>query len=313
MAVIGYMEPRLVGGGLKEPKPFLGVPAQNAAWRRGSILAVTTTGSITLPPSAASGANLATAAAPAASAVTTGTSASAGAPAQTYYAVVTYTATGQETLPSQVFVINCPAGTLPTINVASAGAPAGATNFAAYMGTVLGYYSLQQATKTTTALGSTFTAANPLTNNQGWNQAATNASSGIVGIAQTASNETYFQGSGGSFNIGPGSLVGANTGIPPLAPLEAQAFYVTGLGYGQQLEMNLPQSLAFYPGLIGTTAGLTLDSTSGFHICDPSQSNKILTIVDFRQGVYIGQTQQGTVGDYGVRVVVEFNSGLALS
>lgn len=314
MATIAYSPARIVGSpSIREPKPFVVLPAQNAAWRAGDILIQSTTGTFTAPPSVGVGAGLASASAPAASAVTLGTSASAGAAAATYFIQVTYTATGQETVPSQIFIQNCPAGTVPTVNVASAGAPAAATNFAAYIGLLPGNLSLQQATKTTTALGSTFTAAYPLTNSQGANKCATNVSSGILGIAQTDSNALYFSGIGGSMTAGQASsLLGATNTVAPLTPQEAPYLYVTGLGYGQLVEMNLNQNTALTLNLIGSTAGINIDSTTGFPTIDPTQSNKIFTITDFRQGVFIGPTASGTLGDLGARVIGYFNSGLAL-
>jgi hypothetical protein len=256
---------------------------------------------------------LATAAAPAASAVTLGTSASAGAPAATYYSVVTYSASGAQSVPSQVFIQNVAAGNLPTIVVASAGAPAAADHFVVYMGLSPGSLSMQQAALTTTALGATFTAANPLTNSVGWNRSVTNPSANIVGLACDASNENFFDGTGGSFNVGPGSRLGADTSVPPLTPFEAQGAYVIGLGGGTTIEMNLINTTAYYPSLLGTTAGIALDSTTGFFIVDPAQSNKTVTIVGQRDGVYIGPTSPGTVGDLGARVIVQFTSGLLYS
>ncbi len=311
MATIAYTEPRLVGSGnLKEPKIFIGAAAPSAAWRRGSILANVTTGTITTPPASGTG-SLANVAGPSASAVTITNAVTANAPARTYYISFTYTGSSAESLISQVFVQNCPAGYTPEVNIASAGAPSGATGYNFYVGLINGYIA-QQGTAAT-ALGTAQTLPATLTNSIGWNQASTNASSGIVGLAVAASNENFFDGSGGSFNVGPGSRTGANTGVPPLAPGEAQLYYAAGLGQGQLVEMNLSQAYAFYPSLIGTTAGLTLDASSGFFIADPSQTNKILTIVDQRPGVQIGPTASGTDGDLGVRVVVQFNSGLALS
>jgi hypothetical protein len=306
MATIGYYEPRLVGSGsIKEPKKFLVNPAQGAAWRRGDIVVQTTTGTITALNPNGNGA-LASASAPAASAVTLGTSAVAGAPAATYYGAVTYTATSQES-PPYYFIVNCPAGYLPTVNVASAGAPAGATNQATYLGLFPGYLALQQATKTTTALGATFTASNPLTNSTGANRGATNLSGSIIGLADSMSDETYFDGIGGSFTAGrASSRLGATNSVAPLTPTEAPMLYVVGLGFGQLVEMNLNQNTAWSPMLLNTQVGLTLDATTGFFTVDPTQSNKVAVIVDQRPGVYIGPTASGSSGDIGTRVIVEF-------
>lgn len=315
MATIGYYEPRIVGNGsIKEPVKFMVNPAQGAAWRRGDIVVQATTGTITALPTAGQGA-LATAAIPGssgASAVTITNSASSGAPAQTYFIALTYTATSAESQPAY-FVQNCPPGYIPTITVASAGAPSGATNFAAYVGLLPGYYSLQQASKTTTALGSAFNVAYPLTNSAGANRGATNLSGSILGLADSMSDETYFDGYGGSFTAGrAGSRLGSTNTIAPLTPTEAPLLYVVGLGNGQRVELNLVNTTAWSPYLLGTTAGLALDSSTGFFVVDPGQSNKIVTIVDQRPGVYIGPTASGTAGDLGARVVVEFSSSSLL-
>lgn len=318
MATISYFPPQIVGTpNINEPKPYTVVMAPGAAFRRGDILIQSTTGAITNPPSVSVGAGLgpaSTAQPPAASAVTIVQSAVSGAPAQTYYIKVTYTATGQETLPSQEFVLNCSAGNMPSINVLAAGAPAAATNFAAYVGILPGTEALQQATKTTTALGTPFVCANPLTNSIGANRAATNVSANILGIAQHDSNGLFFDGVGGSFLAGTaGSRLGATNTIAPGAPTDAAMAYVTGLGANQLVEFNLVNTQALNMNLIGTTAGLTLDATTGIFVVDPSQSNKIFTITDFRPGVYIGPTASGTLGDLGARVVGYFNSGLLLA
>lgn len=313
-----YTEPKFVASpNIREPRIFLVNMAQGAAFRRSDLVVLSTTGTITTPPGASSGSTYGTTTAgPAASAVTIVNHATSGAPAATYYIVVTYTLTSNESAPSQMFIQNCPPGYTPGITVSSTGEPAGTTNFAAYVGLLPNYLSLQQATKTTTATGSQFNVAYPLTNSQGANEGATNLSSGILGIAAHASNETYFDGYGGSFTAGnPGSRLGSTNTIAPLTPTEAPLAYVIGLGGGQLYEFNLnTASGAFSPYLIGTTAGMTLDSTTGWWTVDTSQSNKIVTIVDARPGVYIGPTAQSSSDNLGTRVIVEFSSSaLALS
>jgi len=301
---IGYTEPRIVGTPGKEPRILLGPYAQSAAWRRGDILQNITTGTVSPPPVNGTSTLAGVAGPVLGTTLHVSYSASAGAPQATYYGAASYTASGLESVATP-FVINVPAGNLPTVLVDSAGAPASADHFAAYLGTSPGNISLQQATRTTTALGATFTAANPLTNSVGWNRSVTNPSANIVGMAVDASSELFFSGGGGSFAVGPGSLLGAQTPMSP-AITEAQSAYVIGLGQNQQVEMNLINTTAFYPSLIGTTAGLALDTATGFFIVDPGGSNKILTIVDRRPGVFIGPTTGGQVGDGGVRVIVEF-------
>lgn len=310
MATIQYQPPKLVGSaGIKEPKPFTILPTQNAAWRAGDIVVQSTTGTVVLPPAVGSGA-LASAAGPAVSAITLGTTAVSGAPALTYYGVATYTGSSAESVVSAPFIINCLPGTVPNITVASAGAPAGATGFSVYLGLYPGQYIRQN---TAVALGSAGASTYPLTNFQGANRGATNLSANILGLAQTAVDATFFSGLGGSFTAGQNSSqLGATNTVQPLVPSDAYLLYVTGLGYGQYVELNLNQNTALSQGLIGSTAGLTLDSSSGIWTVDPTQSNKIFTIIEFRQGVLIGPTGSGSFGDLGARVVGYFNSGLLL-
>jgi hypothetical protein len=308
-----YREPTYVGNpNIREPFPITVNPAQNAVWRRGDILVQSTTGTIALPPGGATGGSgsLAGTAGPATSTITLGTSASATAPALTYYGVVTYDATGPiESLPSSIFVINCAAGFLPTVSVAAAGAPAAATGFRTYLGLLPDYLASQIAVPGTT-LGTTFTAANPLTNYAGAARGATNLSGNILGMAICASNETYFDGYGGSFTAGnPSSRLGATNQLPPLTPDEAPLGYVVTLGAGTILEMSLhANSGGWGPLLVGTQFGLTLDATTGWFTVDTTQTNKVGYIVGQRPGVYIGPTQSGNPGDYGVRVDVQFIS-----
>ena len=133
-------------------------------------------------------------------------------------------------------------------------------------------------------------------------------------MAICASNENYYDGYGGSFTAGnPGSRLGSTNQLPPLTPDEAPLGYALTLGNGTILEMSLNSaSGGWSPLLIGTTAGLTLDSTTGWFTVDTSQSNKVCTIVGQRPGVYIGPTASGNPGDTGVRVLVQFTSSSLL-
>jgi hypothetical protein len=309
MATISYSLPRLVGSGpIREPKLVPVMPTQNAAWRAGDLVVQSTTGSVVNPPAAGSG-SLAGIAGPASSAITTGTSASSGAVAASYFCQVTYTGTSAESLPSSGFIINVPAGYVPTVTVASSGAPSGATGFNTYLGLLPGVYIKQNSSAT--SLGSAFTAAYPLTNYFGANRGASNLSSNIYGLALSDSQSSFFGGPGGSFTAGtPNSLLGATNTIPPLAPTDAYFLYVCSLSSNQRIEINLNQNTAYAPNLNTTTAGLTLDSSTGIWTVDPTQSNKIFTIERLAGGVAIGPTASGSVGDLGARVIGYFNSGL---
>ena len=315
MATIPYREPVFVGNPRHvEPYPVLVNPAQNAVWRRGDILVEATTGAIVLPQSNGAGTGTGIAG-PTSAVITATTSASAGAPAATYFVQVAYNVTNHtnESIPSALFEINCPPGFLPSVNVAAAGAPFSATNYQVYMG-LLPTYLANQNGAAGTALGTPFVAANPLADYAGAQRGATNLNTNVLGMAICASNENYFDGYGGSFTAGnPGSRLGSTNTIDPLTPTEAPLGYVIALGAGTQIEMNLnTASGGFSPLLIGTTAGLTLDAASGWFTADTSQSNKILTIVGYRPGVYIGPTAQGNPGDLGARVVVQFTTASAL-
>lgn len=300
-----------------------------STWKRGDILRVVTTGSAANPYVGASGTTFNPAAGtptlgPAlaagqgafniissstsivSGAVTVAATASASAPALTYFCIVTYTFTANESLGSQEFIINCPAGLVPTVSVSATGAPASTTNFALYVSLLPGYEILQQATKTTTATGAAFTIPFPLTNDVGLQQAATNASTAFFGMAIDDQNAQFFSGVGGSGQVGNQSLFGATMTQAPLTATEAMLNYVYKL-QGLQLEMSLVQ--AWNPILAGTTAGLTLDPTTGFYVADTSQGNKVMTI----GGPVIGPAAfQGGLGITGTRVSVVFISGAAL-
>jgi hypothetical protein len=260
------------------------------------------TGTITLPAPTGSMAALP---GPTAANVTLSSTTSSGAPGGTYYVVTTYTATSNESLPGPELVYNALPGYVVTVNVSSTGAPAAATNFAAYISFAPQFEALQQSTKTTTALGSTFTAINPLTNSYGVGPAATNVSSGIYGLANTDSNEIFFSGTGGAITVGNQSLMGATNSLPPLLPFDTQGLYVTKLSGGTILEMSMRQTTYWSPTYEGTTAGIYLDSTTGFYTVDPSQSNKVLTIIGSADGV---PSVVGTYGDQGKRVQVVFTA-----
>lgn len=299
MATIPYFEPQWVRNTLaNEPEQLLYAPAPGQFWRRGSFLIPVTTGSIVAPPGGVG--TLATTPGPAASAVTLSYSASAGAPGGSSWVILTYRgASTAESLPSQEFIVNVPPGNVLTAIVSATGAPALATNFAAYVSQIPGFELLQG---TVTALGSTFTASNPLADSTGVGQAATNVAGSIAGMAINDSNENFYAGPGGSTNVGSQSLMGSTNSLPPLTPLEPPLDYVLKLN-ACWIEMNLRQTIPYYPSLIGTQVGLYLDATSGWFVADTSQSNKVATIVQQAAGV---PGVQGSYGDLGARVVVQF-------
>jgi len=202
--------------------------------------------------------------------VVTVTATASGAPnvPYTYYCIVTYTKTGAESLTSQEFIINCPANLLPIVAVSATGEPSGATNWALYAGIYPNGEVLQQATRTTTATGSSYTFANPLTNNVGANQAVSNVNANILGIALSDSAAVYALGVGGSSAAGGYNQTLGIWANPPALGSSPEALYgyVASLANNAPFEISLKQ--AWYPALIGNAIGLTLDATTGWFIAD---------------------------------------------
>lgn len=310
MPDIPYFEPFYVGAGnFQAPIVENYVPVYGAAFRRGAFLALTTTGTIYNPLGGADGfGTLVGVPGPTASEVIFGTTASAGKPAATYYVQVAYCDSGGETdesILSQEFVVNVPAGFELTVEVITAGAPSGYDYFNTYVSLFPGYEALAGSTHgSPTATGSALTIVYPLANSKGVTGAATNASASIVGMSINSSAAIFFSGVGGSTGTGEQSLFGATNSLPPLEPAEIFMAPVVKAGFGAIFEMSLVQ--AFYPNLIASTAGLTLDATSGFYVVDNSQSNKILNIIGQSSGV---PSVTGVPGQTGCRVLVQFNSG----
>lgn len=297
MAAVGYREPFPYAlGGLTGVTWDRTIPKFGLFFRRGAILNNNTTGTILTPVPQGSMAALP---GPPLSAITFGTSAVAGAPATSYYLYFAYTATTNESLVSGPFIQNVNAGFVPNLTVAAAGAPAAATNWAVFGSYTPTYEALQQATITTTALGSAFAFTNPLVNYTGAIQSASNVNTGIIGVAAADSNATFFSGAGGSVTVGNQSLFGATQSFPPLDSLGALAIPIIKL-QNCLLEMSLVQP--FFPGLINAAVGITLDATSGWHVADTTATGTgtIQSFVTGPPGFF------GQVGDTGARVRVAF-------
>jgi hypothetical protein len=324
MAVIPVFEPMagpFANGSAFIEAPY--VPVPNAAWRRGDFLQLVTqltNGTSIVTPSGGTGA-LATAAGPtfgapvsvsstaaqtnAAGTVTITGVASASAPAISYYVQLTYTATGAESQTGAEFVVNCAPGYVFSVNVPAGTAPAGATNYAFYASIYPSFEVLQQATTTTTATGTAFSASFPLANYRGANRAATNQATNVIGLAIEDSLSDYFTGPGGSFLVGVNSLFGASNQYPPLQPAETFLQYVIRPQFNQLYQVSLVQ--AYNPALVGTTAGLAIQS-NGFFALDTTQSNKIMTIYGSVDGV-ASVVGNGTETS-GKRVLAYFNGGI---
>lgn len=241
------------------------------------------------------------------------TATATGAPAIpfTYYCYVAYTTTNQESLLSIPFVINAPAGILPIISVSATGEPSGADHFVAYVGVYPGSISLQQASRTTTATGGTYTFAYPLTNNTGVNQAVSNVNSKIVGIALMDSGAVYALGIGGSAAAGGYNQTLGIWANPPALGSSPEAIYgyVASLLNNQPLEISLVQG--WWPSLVGSSIGFTLDSSSGWFVADTGATAiGNITGKVTGAGQYASVDDVGGGGETGARVYIILTSGV---
>lgn len=276
---------------------------QGAVWNDGDFLANVTRGVLDNPtPNGA----LAAALAPVLNYnLFLGVVASAGAPAQDYYGVASYTgAAGTESLASLDFVVSAPAGFLPTVLVTAVGAPAGATGFYAYLGTLPTVYWLQNIGGT--ALGTIFTPTNPLTNAFGPNAAPAGTSTGILGMANEPS-DAYFAGfPGGSASAGIRALVGASQAMAPGWDNDGFKTPVLKL-QSAIIAINLLQP--YYPSMDNSLAvGLNIDNTNtfipngtGFYIADSTQTACATVLGRAHQNIGVELN-----GDVGARVLVRF-------
>jgi hypothetical protein len=277
---------------------------QGAVWNDGDFIANVTRGTLVNPAPVGA---LATALAPVLNYnLFLGVVASAGAPKQDYYGVASFMATGTESLASLDFVISAPAGYLPTVLVTAVGAPAGATGFYAYLGTMPTVYWQQNIGGTT--LGTTFTATNPLTNAFGPNAAPAGTSTGILGMANEAS-DAYFAGfPGGSASADIRSLVGASQAMAPGWDNDAFKTPVLKL-QSAIIAINLLQP--YYPSMDNSLqVGLNIDNTgafipsgTGFYIVDSTQTACATLLTRAHQNIGVELN-----GDVGARVLVRFNT-----
>jgi len=328
MAVLAFYEPNYVGqGSVVAPWEVPYIPAQNMFCRRGDIMVLKTTGAITAPGAAVGVTATSTATGPgtgvkasvqvistAAQAfldsfgntVTITGVASANAPQQTYYLQLQYTLAANNSASGPEIVINCAAGFIFSVNVSAAGAPVGATNYAAFVGLYPQNEVLQQASLTTTALGTAFSISNPLVNNRGIAQAATAANSNILGMAVNSSQAIFYSGSGGSLAVNEQSLFGVSQGQQPLQPNESFLIYVIKLQNSVLLEMSLTQ--AWSPALLGTAVGIRQDAATGWYVADTAQT-ACGTIIGESDGP---PTILGQAGDVGKRVLVTFTPSVLI-
>jgi hypothetical protein len=283
-------------------------PTLNSFFRRGAVLINSTTGTVTGsgpytgPPSPTG--TLSSSAGPPPAAVTFGTSVSAGAPAASYWVYLAYTASTTALQTSQVggpYIVNAPAGYVPTVNVSATGAPTLAAQYAVYAGYNPTYIAQQSASTTATALGATYTFATTLANYTAATQAASNVQSGIIGLAAADSNTPFNSGPGGATTVGNTSLFGATQSYPPLDSLGAFGVPIVK-AQGTVFEFSLKQ--AYYGSLNNTSAGLTLDAASGWFVVDNTAS-ACGTILAGIQGP---PPFFGGIGDFGARVRFSFTT-----
>jgi len=299
------------------------VQIQNAAFKRGDFLSLNTTGTATSPsggkgnigstvagPSVGAPVQLnSTASTVTANGVTVVGVAAAGAPALTYYCELTWGTSGSvgtnESATGTEFIINCAPGIVPKVYAANPSI----TNVGG-LAVYLGLYPSTELLQGTTAgfgSGNAITATYPLTNAQGVNKIATNVATNVVGLAVNSSLALFYVGAGGSYLGNESASFGVTNAQAPMTPNETFGSVVIR-PQNTIFEISLVQP--YYSTLQGTTAGLTVDPTTGFCVADNSQSNKILNIVGLSQGAQIGATAQGgAYGDIGARVYVTFNGG----
>ena len=277
-------------------------PAPQAIWREGDLLISTVTGTVVTPPGAGLG-TLAGVPGPLASRITVTSTATTGAPGGTYYYQVTDALSGgNESTPSQEFVYNVLPGFTPTVVVSATGAPATGTSYNLYASFLPGLEARQTAA--IVAYGTTTTLPAVLVNSMGVRRAASNPAANIVGLAVNDSNQSYFNGGGGSAAVGNQSLFGATVTLPPLTPPEVLTAYVVKLQGGTYWEFSLRQTIAWTPALVGTACGLYLDPVTNFFVVDTAQNGNVVTIVGSSDGV---QSITGAIGDFGKRILVTFN------
>lgn len=313
MAVLPVIGPRIAGvPGVDSANIKSYSQAQFAAFREAGFVQLITTGTTTAKVLQVSSGALANIAGPvfaspvslnSTAAVTNGNITvtgvvSAGAPAQSTYVFTTYTAAGIiESLPGPEFIVNTAAGFTFSVNVLAAAAPAAATNFAVYASQYEGGELLQQATKTTTALGTAFTVPSTLVNSVGINQAPTNATTGIAGIALADSQSLWATGVGGSFTAGGISQpLGAWMPPPTLGPIDPSQSLVATLVNAQPFEICL--STPWSNALVGSQVSLTLDTT-GWHVVSVTGANPFAVITGKATG---SAADVGSVNDTNVRV-----------
>jgi hypothetical protein len=129
------------------------------------------------------------------------------------------------------------------------------------------------------------------------NRAATNTSTGIVGLAAFGQGAIFAPPSGATY---PGQLFGVVTG-GGLLPGDAAQVAVNSF-QNQILEISLINTTTWATNLLNTAVGLTLDGTTNLFVANPA-GTACATIYAKPVG-----PNKGTVGDTGVRIFIVFNA-----
>jgi hypothetical protein len=331
VAVLPVISPRVVGtGGIDTGNIRAYSLIQGAAFREGDFVRLEQVGSTITPaatgtlanyvgPTVTAQVNFATTGS---SAVTSGPvtvfpNGLSGAPAQTYYVVLSYcdSTDSNESNPGAEFLVNCSAGVGFGVVITSAGAPSGSGYFNMYVSTTSGSeqyvpYPANAEPYSAPLNGSTPSLISyPLINSQGLNRAddgtGTVVANNITGLVIHDSQSLWAYGVGGSYTAGGISqLLGAWMPPPNLGPIDpSQALVVSALN-NQVFEINFAGT--WNNSLIGSTSGLQLAS-NGYFVAQPYSDNSILTIVSKTTGA---PSDVGGPGDVNARVNVIFNSGV---
>jgi hypothetical protein len=264
---------------------------------------------LTAPPTVATsppGTNTTGGTAPLAPTLTANATAST-LPIGTYLVQVSYQYASGESLPSPATSITTTVAN-PSIGVTAPAAQLGAIGYFVYVTPVGGAAGTETRQGVLTALGTNSVVSS--FSIQGCQKGATNLSSGILGIAMFDSNAIYAGPSATS--TGFPALTGINSGrfgVPAAVPGVVAPQDQTNMRYYtlhdfNQLDINLPTTVT-YPqgGMLGAAIGLSIDSGSGFFVADPSQTNKVGTIVGEVNG-----PGYGTYGDTAKRVTIQINA-----
>ena len=141
--------------------------------------------------------------------------------------------------------------------------------------------------------------------------ATANVSGGIAGVALQNSVQNY----GVSSQTAPAlnAVFGFSQVNTPLVPGDAGLCLVGKLNGPALLEINAAVTVGWVSGgttqvTVGTAVGIAIDSTTGFYVVDPGQSNAVAVVVSGLQGPSAGGfgTNGPASGTIAPRVLVQF-------